>query len=38
VNSVQLMFDGKRWWILSVYWDSTNPTNETWPPAWVSGR
>ncbi len=24
INSIQLYFDGKRWWILSVFWQSEN--------------
>jgi hypothetical protein len=27
INSIQLFNDGKRWWILSVMWDSERPTN-----------
>lgn len=26
INSIQLLNDGKRWWILSVLWDSERPT------------
>jgi hypothetical protein len=27
VNSIQLMNDGKRWWITSINWDSERPDN-----------
>jgi hypothetical protein len=27
INSIQLMFDGKRWWVVSVFWTSESPTN-----------
>lgn len=27
INSIQLMFDGKRWWIVSVYWEGERPDN-----------
>lgn len=27
INSIQLYFDGKRWWIVTVFWDSETPTN-----------
>ncbi|MBA2292543.1 MAG: alpha/beta hydrolase [Gemmatimonadales bacterium] len=27
INSVQLYWDGTRWWILSVLWDSERPSN-----------
>jgi hypothetical protein len=27
INSIQLMFDGKRWWIVSIYWTGESPTN-----------
>lgn len=28
INSIQLLKDGNRWWIVSVYWDSERPGNE----------
>jgi hypothetical protein len=28
INSIQLLDDGTRWWIVSVYWDSERPGNE----------
>jgi hypothetical protein len=27
INSIQLMNDGTRWWILSVYWEAEGPQN-----------
>ena len=25
INSLQLMHDGKRWWIVSLMWEGENP-------------
>ena len=25
INSIQLMNDGKRWWIVSVFWEAESP-------------
>lgn len=27
VNSFQVLYDGKRWWILSIFWDAERPDN-----------
>jgi hypothetical protein len=27
INSIQLLNDGKRWWVLSIAWDSERPGN-----------
>jgi hypothetical protein len=27
INSIQLFWDGSRWWIFSIYWDSERPGN-----------
>jgi len=27
INSFELFFDGKRWWVVSIYWDSERPGN-----------
>jgi hypothetical protein len=27
INSIQLMHDGNRWWIVSVYWEGERPDN-----------
>lgn len=35
VNSIQLLNDGERWWIVSVYWDSERPGTEI-PPQYIT--
>lgn len=32
INSIQLLWDGARWWILSVFWDNDRPGNPLLPP------
>jgi hypothetical protein len=32
INSIQLFWDGSRWWVLSVFWDAERPGNPL-PPA-----
>jgi hypothetical protein len=27
INSIQLLFDGTRWWVATVMWDSERPDN-----------
>jgi hypothetical protein len=27
INSIQLLNDGKRWWVVSIFWDSERPDN-----------
>ena len=27
INSIQLMNDGTRWWVVSVYWEAESPSN-----------
>jgi hypothetical protein len=27
VNSIQLLNDGKRWWVVTIFWDSERPDN-----------
>lgn len=27
INSIQLLDDGSRWWVVSIYWDSERPDN-----------
>lgn len=27
VNSMQLWFDGTRWWVVTIYWEAESPTN-----------
>jgi hypothetical protein len=34
INSIQLLNDGKRWWIVTVYWDSERPDNPL-PPQYL---
>ena len=28
INSIQMMNDGKRWWILSIFWQGEDPKNQ----------
>ncbi len=35
INSIQLLNDGARWWIVSVYWDSERPGIEI-PPRYIA--
>ena len=35
INSIQLVRDGKRWWIASVVWDTERPENPI-PPAYLT--
>ena len=28
INSIQMMNDGKRWWILSIFWQAEDPKNQ----------
>ena len=27
INSIQLLNDGRRWWVVTIYWDSERPGN-----------
>lgn len=27
INSIQLFWDGQRWWVMSIFWDSERPHN-----------
>jgi len=27
INSIQLFYDGSRWWILSIYWQQESPSD-----------
>ena len=36
INSIQLLWDGKRWWIMNVFWDSERPGNPI-PAEYESG-
>lgn len=37
INSIQLLKDGERWWIVTVYWDAERPGN-TIPPQYLPGK
>lgn len=32
INSIQLLYDGKRWWILNIFWQSETEGNPIPPP------
>jgi hypothetical protein len=34
INSFQLLYDGARWWIVSIFWDSETPDNPI-PPRYL---
>jgi hypothetical protein len=34
INSIQLLNDGKRWWVVTIYWDSERPDNPL-PPQYL---
>ena len=27
INSFQLLFDGQRWWVMTIYWQQETPDN-----------
>ena len=35
INSIQVFYDGKRWWILSIFWESERPDNPI-PPRYLT--
>ena len=37
INSIQMMNDGKRWWILSIFWQAEDPKNPL-PAEYLKGR
>jgi hypothetical protein len=37
VNSIQLFFDGKRWWVVTIFWDSERPDQPI-PPEYLPAR
>lgn len=37
INSIQLLFDGTRWWVMTVYWDSERPNNPI-PKKYLKGK
>jgi hypothetical protein len=36
INSIQLLKDGDRWWLVTVYWDAERPGNPI-PPQYLPG-
>jgi hypothetical protein len=36
INSFQLLHDGKRWWVVSIFWDSERPDNPI-PAEYIKG-
>lgn len=34
INSIQLHFDGKRWWIVSIFWEAESPVHPL-PPEYL---
>jgi hypothetical protein len=36
INSFQLLYDGVRWWVVSIYWDQERPDNPI-PPKYLEG-
>jgi len=37
INSVELFYDGKRWWVASNIWDDERPDNPL-PPEYLAGK
>ena len=37
INSIQLFYDGTRWWVLSVFWDNERPDQPI-PEQYLSDR
>lgn len=37
INSFQLLYDGKRWWVVSIYWLAETPDNPL-PKEYLSGK
>ena len=36
INSIQLLNDGNRWWVISIFWDSERPDNQI-PSKYIGG-
>lgn len=34
INSIQLWFDGQRWWVVTIYWEAERPVNPI-PPVYL---
>jgi hypothetical protein len=37
INSIQLFFDGKRWWVVTIFWDSERPDQPI-PAEYLPGK
>jgi hypothetical protein len=37
INSIQLFHDGKRWWVVTIFWDSERPDQPI-PPEYLPGQ
>jgi hypothetical protein len=37
INSIQLLNDGTRWWVVSIFWDSERP-GQAIPPKYLERR
>ncbi|QYO65410.1 hypothetical protein [Leptolyngbya sp. 7M] len=37
INSIQLLYDGKRWWVMSIFWLAETPDNPL-PSEYLKGR
>jgi hypothetical protein len=37
INSIQLLKDGDRWWVVTIYWDAERPGNDI-PPQYLPAR
>lgn len=37
INSFQLLYDGKRWWIVDIYWQQESPANPI-PKKYLTGK
>ena len=37
INSIQLLNDGRRWWVVSIYWDAERPDNPI-PAKYLKGE
>jgi hypothetical protein len=37
INSIQLFFDGQRWWVVTIFWDSERP-NQPIPAEYLPKR
>jgi hypothetical protein len=37
INSIQLFFDGKRWWVVTIFWDSER-LDQPIPPEYLPGK